>query len=76
MLLKVKIESINRCWRRCPHDWLVELRELIKTLNPEAARHEISKIEKQNPELAEKLQGLIKNFRFDILNNLIEEIIQ
>jgi len=59
-----------------PAEWLAVLARAAEEIDLKAAEQIISRIDARNKELAESLTYLVKEFRFDILQDLIKETME
>ncbi len=57
-----------------PKPWLVKFQQAVETVDMEASNALIVQIRPQAPSLANELADLVKNYRFDILQELVAQL--
>lgn len=57
-----------------PEDWQEEFREMVEMANLDRSLHLAGQIRQHNAELSAALENLLKNYRFDILQDMLERI--
>ena len=72
--LKVEEGLTPRALKALPTDIYTELQQAANVTDPGKVNHLIVRIREHNPSLADALSELMKQFRFDILQAVFEEI--
>jgi len=67
-------KSISKSIKMMPSKWFNQFKESIEMLDPIKTKFQISKLEKKDFKAAAVLNEWVKNFNFDRLQQLIEEI--
>jgi hypothetical protein len=66
-------EQLVRAIKALPQAWQTELQDIVETLTPMTANILIDRIRQQDAVLADVLEELMKNYRFDLLQTLFQE---